>query len=338
MPFPDPAMPVYAAHAYDAGDLRVVSGMNHGDTLHEADACEPGDIYRLGGQARARRLLIHGPRCDDGSQTLAPGTEAGQAGDRLTLRRLLTFMAPDGDKVEVLLIDLGAGASQLVVPLSPIGPRIDYTLVQSTPAPSDIRIADIVCTAFTTGTQITRADGRLAPIESLAAGDAILTRDHGPQPVRWIGRARLRALGGFAPVVITAGTLGNHADLVVSPHHRLFIYQRSRQRIGPSAELLVQARHLVNDDTVFRREGGFVDYYSLVFDHHEIVYAEGIPVESMMVTEARLSLLPADLADDIRSRFPGLSQTQHRGTEAGHDGLTVRTRPAPPPKGRVRPS
>ena len=32
----------------------------------------------------------------------------------------------------------------------------------------------------------------------------LLTRDHGPQPLRLLGRATLRAHGAFAPVVILA--------------------------------------------------------------------------------------------------------------------------------------
>ncbi len=148
-------------------------------------------------------------------------------------------------------------------------------------------------------------------------GDRVLTRDHGPQPVRFIGRATLRAQGSFAPVVITAGTLGNSGDLIVSQHHRMFLYQRNRSKLVKTAELLVQAKHLVDGDRVFLRDGGFVDYLSLVFDRHEIVYAEGIPAESLMVNDATLSVLPAELADEVKARFPGLSHNQHFGTEAG---------------------
>jgi hypothetical protein len=157
-----------------------------------------------------------------------------------------------------------------------------------------------------------------------------LTRDHGAQGVRWIGRATLRAVGAFAPVVIAAGTLGNSGDLIVSQHHRMFLYQRQRSADMPTSELLVQARHLVDDKRVFLREGGFVDYFSLVFDRHEIIYAEGVPAESLMVTEAIISRLPPELADEVRLRFPGLSQNQHFGTEAGRqqvEGLAGARKP-----------
>jgi hypothetical protein len=181
---------------------------------------------------------------------------------------------------------------------------------------------------------ITLADGRQSPIEALQPGDRVLTRDHGPQPVRWLGTATLRAIGAFAPIIITAGTLGNAGDLIVSPHHRIFLYQRQRKAGLNTSELLVQAKHLVDDERVFQREGGFVDYFSIVFDHHEIIYAEGVPAESLMVNDATLSRLPADLAKDVKARFPGLAQVQHFGTEAsrqlldrmGRDSLIQRRR------------
>jgi hypothetical protein len=64
-----------------------------------------------------------------------------------------------------------------------------------------------------------------------------------------------------------------------------------------------------------------VDWFSLVFDRHEIIYAEGIPCESLQVSEATVARLPPDLAEEIHARFPGLRQSQHFGTEAGREAL-----------------
>ena len=88
-----------------------------------------------------------------------------------------------------------------------------------------------------------------------------------------------------------------------------------------TSELLVQAKHLVDGERIFLRESGFVDYFSLVFDHHEIIYAEGVPAESLMVNDATVNRLPAALSADVKARFPGLSQGQHFGTEAGRQFL-----------------
>lgn len=197
----------------------------------------------------------------------------------------------------------------------------DYTLLKVEAAPEDAGLSDLLCISFARGTLITLANGAQKPIEDMQPGDRVLTRDHGGQPVRWIGRATLRAVGPFAPVVITMGTLGNAGDLIVSQHHRMFLYQRQKAAGLATSELLVQAKHLVDGERVFLREGGYVDYLSLVFDRHEIIYAEGVPAESLMVNDATVNRLPGELSADVKARFPGLSQVQHFGTEAGRQFL-----------------
>ena len=133
--------------------------------------------------------------------------------------------------------------------------------------------------------------------------------------------AGLRAQGSFAPVVITAGTLGNSGDLIVSQHHRIFLYQRNPKTGLKAPELLVQSKHLIDGERIFLREGGYVDYLSLIFDRHKIVYAEGIPPKSLMVNEATLARLPEEIAAEVKSRFPDLSQHRHFGTEEGRQEL-----------------
>ena len=56
-----------------------------------------------------------------------------------------------------------------------------------------------------------------------------------------------------------------------------------------------------------------------MFDRHEIIYAEGIAAESLMVTEATVACLPEELAEPLLARFPGLRHDPHFGTEAGRD-------------------
>jgi hypothetical protein len=326
----DHALPGHACQVFPAEVIYVIHGVNAGDSLSGPEETCEGDIYALEQDAAALRMVLtHGP----GGQTIAPGSQIGTPGEALRLECRYTLMAPDGDRVELLLLRL-AGGGAVALPLSPMAAEQDYTLVAIDDAPTEVPLADLLCVSFARGTMITLADGRQSPIEALQPGDRVLTRDHGPQPVRWLGKATLRAIGTFAPIIITAGTLGNGGDLIVSPHHRIFLYQRQRKAGLNTSELLVQAKHLVDDERVFQREGGFVDYFSIVFDHHEIIYAEGVPAESLMVNDATLSRLPADLAKDVKARFPGLAQVQHFGTEAsrqlldrmGRDSLIQRRR------------
>lgn len=305
--------PVQTCQVFPAAAIYVGQGVNTGEGLGLPEEVCPGDIYSLDPQARPLHLaLCHGGE----GQRVAEGSHVGLAGAEVRLLARYRMMGEGGDGVDLLLIDAG-GADLFALPLSPMAGGAGYTLLRVEEDPGAVQLADLVCMSFARGTMITLGDGRQRAIEALAPGDLVLTRDHGRQPVRWVGRATLRGVGSFAPVVITKGTLGNAGDLIVSPHHRIFLYQRQRAAGMQTSEVLVQAKHLVNDETVFRHEGGFVDYLSLVFDAHEIIYAEGIPVESLMVNEATVTRLPAAFAEGLRQQFPGLSQSQHFGTEAG---------------------
>jgi hypothetical protein len=328
-----PAPPaVQVVRVFAAGDIFVTQGVNRGDGLGAPDALCCGDIYQLDPEAAPRLLALAEPASGRTArqQSVAAGSEVGTPGDPVTLLAQLTLMAPDGDTASVLVLHCpGARGGLLALPLAPLAPRTDYTLVHAGEAPEAVRLADVMCLSFLRGTRITLATGAQVPVEQLSPGDRVLTRDHGPQPVRWIGRATLRARGDFAPVVIPAGTMGNAGDLCVGPHHRLFLYLRDRPAALPTAEILVQARHLVDGERIVQREGGFADWFSLVFDRHEIIYAEGIPAESLMVTEATVARLPEALAEAVRKEFPGLTQRQHFGTEAGREALDAWRRANP---------
>ena len=324
MPFA--ATPGHACQVFAAGDIFVSSGVNSGDSLDLPDEVQTGDIYQLETGARPHRLVLTsaasgGEPLVAGSPSPSPsgGSEVGRPGDPVHLAARYTLMADDGDRVELLLLQVAGGL--WVLPLSPMTDRGDYTLLAVEASPRDVRLTDMMSLSFARGTRISLASGQMVPIETLEAGMKLLTRDHGPQELRHIGRASLRAVGAFAPVVILSGTLGNSGDLIVSQHHRMFLYQRRKLPGAPTSELLVQARHLVDDETVFIRDGGVTDWFSLIFDHHEIIYAEGIPVESLMVNDATISRLPPEYASELRRQFPGLAQVQHFGTEAGRQFL-----------------
>lgn len=310
------ALAVQTCRVFDADAIYVWHGVNLDDGLAGPEEVCPGDIYQLDGGASPLRLAM---TREGTANLLAEGDGIAPPGTPIRLEARYALMAPDGDKVELLVLTVGA--RRLALPLTPMAPRTDYTLVAVEDPPEAVNLADLICVSFARGTMITLATGAQRAIEDLAAGDRVLTRDHGAQPIQWIGKATLRAVGAFAPVVIAAGTMGNTGDLIVSQHHRMFLYQRQRRAGLATSELLVQARHLVDDESVFLREGGFVDYFSLVFDRHEIVYAEGVPAESLMVNEATLGRLPPGMAEEVKERFPGLAQVQHFGTEAGRQIL-----------------
>jgi Hint domain len=310
------ALPGQAFQVIMADDLYVAQGANLGDALAGPAQVCLGDVYELEPGHRALRLVL-----TQGDARLAAGSEVGTAGDVVTLEARYTLMTPDGDRVELAV--LRVGDLRCALPLSPMAARTEYALLVVDTAPAAARLTDLLNVSFARGTMIALSSGEQRAIEDLRVGDRILTRDHGGQPIVWIGRATLRAVGAFAPVVIPKGALGNAGDLIVSQHHRMFLYQRERKAGLATAELLVQAKHLADGDRIFIREGGYVDYFSLIFAGHEIIYAEGVPAESLMVTEATVNRLPPELAAEVKARFPGLNQNQHFGTEAGRAALDV---------------
>ncbi|NHX27103.1 Hint domain-containing protein [Escherichia coli] len=321
---------------FSAADFEVTSGANLGDPLGLVDELCLGDVYTLYDDRRALDLAVHdttghadhpGNRFMDrtAGHQVAAGSEVGAPGDALLLEGRLTLLAPDGDKIDLILIGHspadGSEASLYVLPLTPIEPRVPYTLLAADPDAGEVRLTDTTPVAFTRGTKITLADGTQRTVEDLSPGDTVLTRDNGPQPVRWIGRRTMRAVGACAPVVISKGTLSNESDLIVSQNQRVFIYRRGPLRLSETPETLIKARDLVDDDTVFIRRGGFVEYFHLAFDRHEIIYAEYIPTESLLVNATNLARLPEDMARDVTSTLPSRNQQPHFGTEANRSAL-----------------
>jgi hypothetical protein len=69
----------------------------------------------------------------------------------------------------------------------------------------------------------------------------------------------------------------------------LFIYPDGED--NSSAEL-VKASELVDGNTIYRKAGGYVDYYQLLFDQHQIIYAEGIATESLLIDPRTRNALP----------------------------------------------
>ena len=165
-------------------------------------------------------------------------------------------------------------------------------------------IEQIVC--FTPGAMIATPHGS-RPIETLGVGDLVVTRDHGLQPIRWIQSRTVPAMGRFAPVRIKPGTAtGLERDLLVSPQHRmLFQGYRSELLFGES-EVLVSAAHLVDHHLVSREEGGMVTYIHMMFDEHEVIYAEGAATESFHPGEIGLNGITEEAREELFALFPAL--------------------------------
>jgi hypothetical protein len=324
---PTTRRPSYTCRVLPGAAMQAVAGVNQGDAVGTAEPLCPGDVYRLDAGAEPLDLAIAdaGVTAGDpgGVPVLCPGaahavaaeSEIGTPGAALRLAARLTFLAPDGHSLDVILIEAqppDGEAEPLLFPLGPVEAGLDYVLAGAGAA-EEVRLAEVVPFAFAAGTRVTAADGRMVEVERLAPGDLVLTRDGGKRPVRAVLARTERALGACAPVVIPAGTLGNAGDLILSQHQRLLVYQRGPDRLTETAEMLVRAGDLVDGETVTLRRGGFVDYVSLALDRHEMLFAEGVAVESLEVNAATLPRLPDAQAQAVA----GLDHAPHHGTEAG---------------------
>jgi hypothetical protein len=159
----------------------------------------------------------------------------------------------------------------------------------------------IVC--FTEGTRISTPYGQ-RPIETLAIGDLVLTKDNGPRPIRWIGKRTVPAIGKLAPIRFKAGIFDNDRDLLVSPQHRMLCNDwRSSLMFGDS-EVLATAKHLINGDTVIQETGGEVTYIHIMFDEHEIVFAENTASESFYPGDCALNAIGGEAREELFSIFP----------------------------------
>jgi len=156
----------------------------------------------------------------------------------------------------------------------------DYFFTDQNPPPSTVPGTGghyTVC--FLAGTLIATPAGE-RPVETLAAGDLVLTADGRAAPVYWVGRQTVATL--FAdplrtlPVRITAGALGGGLptrDLFVSPDHALFL-----------DDVLVQAGALVNGTTITRVDAmpERFTYFHVELEDHALILAEGVPAETFV--------------------------------------------------------
>lgn len=293
---------IYSLPVYTARDVCVVEGANLGDPIAYAEDLLLDDVYSLSQGAQREHISVE--RVSGTTLRIAAQSDLGRPEGIVHLDCALTLMSPDGLTTEALVLvetDLEGNVAEIyLLPFTELVARTPYALVGVEQDIATDLIAQLACARFTRGTRITLASGEQRPVEDLRAGDRILTRDDGVQQLRWIGNATVRAVGEFAPICIREGTLNNTSDLIVSPDHRLFIYQRQDRLGAGRSELLVKARHLVNGHSVVVQDGGFVDYYQLLFDAHQIIYAEGIAAESMQIDTRGEPDLPPDVAAHLK--------------------------------------
>ncbi|MFD1509087.1 Hint domain-containing protein [Lacimonas salitolerans] len=159
----------------------------------------------------------------------------------------------------------------------------------------------VVC--FTPGVEIATPRGPVA-VQALRPGDRVCTVDNGPQPLVWIGGQVARGVGAAMPVAVSRGVLGNARDLLLSPQHRVI----APRALGLGADVLVPVKALVGLPGVCFAPYRQVAYLHLLFDAHQLLLAEGAPVESFLPGPQALKSLPRTDRQKVSSLFPTLGQ------------------------------
>ena len=143
-------------------------------------------------------------------------------------------------------------------------------------------------------------------VEDLEVGTMMQTMN-GLRPLRWIGRTTVDGMGAFAPIRIKAGTLGNTRDLRVSPRHRMLLSGWQMEMLFDHDQALVPAAALVNDSTVVREPVPEVEYFHVMFDQHEVIFAEGAPSESFHPDQPSMGAMADEARAEVLTLFPELA-------------------------------
>ena len=281
----------------------ILSGGDGDDALYAGD----GNDTLYGGNGSD--ILIGG----DGADTLVggDGSDHFHAGIGDTI-----IGGEDGDSGDVDVLDL-SGLGRIKVVRDPLNPEngivkvLDaFGNVTGTLTFSNI---ETIISCFTPGTLISTQSGQVA-IDALSVGDLVMTRDHGLQPISWIGAKTLdsdalRSNPLLQPILIRRGALGPECpdrDMMVSRQHRMLISGPRAELLFGSNEVLVRATHLLSLPGVSAAALPEVTYLHMMFDRHEIVLADAAWSESFQPGDRTLGGMDADQRRELFSIFPEL--------------------------------
>lgn len=182
---------------------------------------------------------------------------------------------------------------------------------------------------FTGGTRIRTRNGDKL-VEDLKPGDQISLYDDVSETrefatlVRVFRRkltaAELEENPKLLPVRVTAGALGNglpRRDLLVSRQHRMLVSSKIVERMFGVYEVLTPAITLTELPGIFvDPQAAGVEYYHLLFERHEVIYAEGAPTESLFTGPEVLKSISPDAREEILSIFPETAELEYEPKSA----------------------
>ncbi len=244
------------------------------------------------------------------------------------------FEVTDGiEKFQATLVELDDGRHPMLLFIGALPPceqdlwvvSVSLGAVKSLP---EDELGGTIC--FVPGTRINTPDGARL-VETLAEDDLICTKDNGVQPVRWIGSrevsgGRMIAMPHLRPVRLNANVLAEgepDGDLIVSPDHRVLVKGAVALDLFNTHEVLVSASDLINDHSIqvdYRCRG--VRYIHLLLDQHQIVWANGVEVESFHPAGMQPANMNPAQRENMLERFPDIREDAFRYGEFARRNLT----------------
>lgn len=202
----------------------------------------------------------------------------------------------------------------------------DLELVSTTwvSATGDLDVGTLGPPCLVKGTRVETSKG-LMRVEDLKPGMSVIGKDGRALPLRMVlssafderDLARNRKL---TPVRIVAGALGNglpNRDLLVSRQHRMLVDAKTVAQMFGCDEVLVPAAKLLPLPGIYLDETiKSVTYYHLVFDAHEIIFAEGAATESLFTGDEALRAVSDEARQELLTIFPQLAEQYNAMTPA----------------------
>jgi len=166
---------------------------------------------------------------------------------------------------------------------------------------------------FVAGTLVD-ANGKNTAVEDLRIGDEVTTSLNGLQKVVWVGSRKIsdQTAKHILPIRIEAGALGENLpkrDLLVSPQHRVLLNDWRAELLFGEPEVLVAAKHLVNDtDIRVATDLEEFEYFHIMFDSHQTIFSEGLPTESFHPGDMAMKSLSEESRAEVLELFPELAE------------------------------
>jgi hypothetical protein len=215
------------------------------------------------------------------AQSFGQFTVNATGGINNTLQFTYTGFQPDN----LFFLDLTLGS------FSPsfVGPPFLDNTITSTPVP-----------CFVEGALIRTPRGDV-PVETLKAGDLVVTGTGALRPVKWLGHRKVNCRPHPDPRPVFPIRIARDAFGPNRPSQDLYLSSGHSVCVDLLGEVLIPVGNLVNGATIVAVEVDTISYWHVELDSHDILIANNLPAESYLAMAnrgffgERRGLLPANL-------------------------------------------